>query len=207
MRKKAEEDAANVDADHVEDVAPPLGNSLSIGTLNVSDHSFAGKHDTTVKVKFTLSIHPELAERSALFSLISKFGAVDESTIVFSVKPSKKAPQKPAKFGTAIVEFKQIRDAFGAVCASNRKDRGMEGVEVTWVAGKEPPILGWLRGQGMLGGSETTKATSSSTNATPSSGDLLAALNAKIAKSKPQASFSSFPESFVSRAFLSVRCI
>ena len=150
-----------------------------------------------------MAAHPELAERSAISSLMSRFGAIDDNTIILSVKPSKKAPHKPPKYGTAVVEFKQIGDAFGAVCASSSKDRGMHNVEVTWVEGKEPPILGWLKRQGLLGSTASERKAQSPSPSAPASKtseDLLASLNAKIAKSKSASSFASFPDSFVSIA-------
>ncbi|KAF8714226.1 hypothetical protein AX14_012867 [Amanita brunnescens Koide BX004] len=112
--------------------------------------------DTTVRVKFAIKAHPELTEPSAIASLLSQFGPSDSDLIVVSVRGSKKASagaeDKKAKYGTALVPFKQIGDAFAAVCASGRQDRGLDGVEVSWVGGKEPQILGWLKKMGKLGG-------------------------------------------------------
>ena len=67
------------------------------------------------------------------------------------MKPPKKAPQKPPKYATALVPFQRIGDAFNAVSASGRADRGLAEVEVSWAEGNEPAVLGWLRSQGKLG--------------------------------------------------------
>ncbi|KAK0449119.1 DnaJ-domain-containing protein [Armillaria borealis] len=79
-------------------------------------------NDTTVRVKFSLSGHPDLTTPEALAA----------ETIVLSLKASKKAPSKPPKYGTGLVPFKRIGDAFAAVCASGREDRGLKGIEISW---------------------------------------------------------------------------
>ncbi len=102
-----------------------------------------------------MKVHPELTEPSAIASLLSRFGASDTDLIVVSLKGSKKASagteDKKPKYGTALVPFKQIGDAFAAVCASGKPERGLNGIEVSWVGGKEPQILGWLKKMGKLG--------------------------------------------------------
>ena len=113
----------------------------------------AGHLDTTVKLKYDLSSRPTLTTASALESLLSQFGAVDDSSIVISLKPPKKAPTKPPKTGIALVPFKQIGDAFAAICASGKASSKLEGVDITWAAGSEPKIIGWLKLKGMLGSS------------------------------------------------------
>ncbi|RDB30004.1 Pre-mRNA-splicing factor cwf23, partial [Hypsizygus marmoreus] len=107
--------------------------------------------DTTVRVKYTLKSHPDLTTAAAIARLLSPFGATDTDSIVLSLKALKKAANKPPKFGTALVPFKQIGDAFAAVCASGRAERGLDGIEIGWVGGKEPPILVWLKKMGKLG--------------------------------------------------------
>ncbi|KAJ6482166.1 hypothetical protein C8R47DRAFT_1322071 [Mycena vitilis] len=106
--------------------------------------------DTTVRLRFKLSAHPNLTTPTALTALLAPFGATDADSIVISSKAPKKSPDKPAKHATALVPFKQIGAAFAAVCASRRADRGLDGVEVGWVGGKEPEILGWLKKMGKL---------------------------------------------------------
>jgi DnaJ family protein C protein 17 len=102
-----------------------------------------------------VKVHPELTEPSAIASLLSQFGPSDTDLIVVSLKGSKKASagteDKKPKYGTALVPFKQIGDAFAAVCASGKPERGLNGIEVSWVGGKEPQILGWLKKMGKLG--------------------------------------------------------
>ncbi|PPQ80570.1 hypothetical protein CVT25_001604 [Psilocybe cyanescens] len=147
--------------------------------------------DTTVRLKYRLKSHPTLTTPSAIASFLSRFGATDESSIVLS---------KPPKTGSALVPFKQIGDAFAAVCASERKESGMDGVKITWVNSKEPDILGWLRKMGKLGSVGTgtsNESTSNSNVATPSRDDGLKADLPQHQSHKPNASpFSSFPSTF-----------
>ncbi|TBU25255.1 DnaJ-domain-containing protein [Dichomitus squalens] len=108
----------------------------------------SGPLDTTVRVKYTLSAHPTLTDASALGALLAAHGAVDEPSIVLSLKPA--LPKKP-KRGTALVPFKQIRGAFAAVCASGRPEYRLEDIEISWAEGKEPELIGWLKKMGQLG--------------------------------------------------------
>ncbi|KAJ6557987.1 hypothetical protein B0H19DRAFT_1261554 [Mycena capillaripes] len=147
--------------------------------------------DTTIRLKFKLSAHPNLTTPAALAALLAPFGATDADSIVISAKAPKKSPDKPPKHATALVPFKQIGDAFAAVCASGRADRGMDGIEVGWVGGKEPEILGWLKKMGKLSAQPPPPpppATSSPPGAT-----------AQLPQTAPSATaslFSSFPTSF-----------
>lgn len=105
------------------------------------------------------------------------------------LKSSKKAPNKPPKHGTALVPFKKIGDAFAAVCASGRPERGLSGIEVGWVGGKEPQILGWLKKMGQLGAPVLPSSTAS----------ISQKVDAPQSKTSSSASaFSSFPDTFVS---------
>ena len=65
----------------------------------------------------------------------------------------KKASLGEVKLGTALVPFKRIGDAFAAVCASEIKERGLEGVQITWAgnSGEEPELIAWLKRRGKLG--------------------------------------------------------
>lgn len=74
--------------------------------------------DTTVRLKYALKDHPDLTTPLAIATLLSPFGQTDADSIVISLKAAKKALDKPPKYGTALVPFKQIGDAFAAVCAS-----------------------------------------------------------------------------------------
>ncbi|KAF5383514.1 hypothetical protein D9615_003613 [Tricholomella constricta] len=107
--------------------------------------------DTTVRLKYNLKAHPDLMTSESIAQLMATFGQTDTDSIVLSLKPPKNAANKPVKFGTALVPFKQIGDAFAAVCASGKLERGLNGIEVGWVGGKEPPILVWLKKMGKLG--------------------------------------------------------
>lgn len=65
----------------------------------------------------------------------------------------KKTTLDEVKFGTALVPFKRIGDAFAAVCASGVKERGLEGIEIVWAANsrEEPELITWLKNNGKLG--------------------------------------------------------
>jgi DnaJ family protein C protein 17 len=121
-----------------------------------------------------------------LAALLAAFGATDTESIVISSKAPKKSPDKPPKHATALVPFKQIGDAFAAVCASGRADKGMEGIEVSWVGGKEPDILVWLKKMGKLAAQPPPPASSSQ-------GTAQLPQTAPTASASP---FSSFPASF-----------
>ncbi|KAF8183173.1 hypothetical protein BJ912DRAFT_1023267 [Pholiota molesta] len=96
--------------------------------------------DTTVRLKYPLKTYPNLTTPSSIAAFLSRFGATDEPSIVLSssIKPKTDAekPTKAPKTGSALVPFKQIGEAFAAI---------------TWVNGKEPQVLGWLRRMGKLG--------------------------------------------------------
>lgn len=109
----------------------------------------AGQLDTTVRLKYTLTVQPTLSSASSLAALLSPLGAIDSASIVLSIKPNKKNPSKPGKNVTAVVPFARIEGAFAAVTSSGLKEKGLEGVEVTWVNG-EPELIGWLRAKGKL---------------------------------------------------------
>ncbi|KAG9313378.1 hypothetical protein JVU11DRAFT_5696 [Chiua virens] len=118
-----------------------------------------GPYDTTIRVKFTLSTFPSLGEASALASHLKRFGRVDEGAVVLSIKPKKSskksgmdegAPGKGQKVVNAVIPFAQIGSAFAVISSGPAlKEQGME---VSWIGGSEPPILGWLRDRGELGG-------------------------------------------------------
>jgi DnaJ homolog subfamily C member 17 len=110
------------------------------------------------------------------------------------MKAPKKAPNKPPRHGVALVPFKKIGDAFAAVCASGREERGLKGVEVTWVGGKEPMILGWLKKKGLLG--PTSAAPGLSTDPIPGT-IKTGRLPQEQTSSKNAGAFSSFPDTFV----------
>lgn len=127
---------------------------------------------------------PDLGVWIALFANV-----YDTATVVFSMKSSKKAPSKPPKYATALAPFTSIGAAFAAVEASGRADRGLEGVEVSWAGGPEPPLIGWLKKKGMLGSGEVK---------TSAKGKPLPPTSASTSSVDGGDSFSSFPTSFVS---------
>ena len=130
----------------------------------------------------------------AIANLLTQFGDIDTASIVLALKPPKKAPTKPAKFGTALVPFKQIGSALGAVASTGRTERGLEGIDITWAGGSEPPILDWLKKQGKLG---TPKPPSPP----PVVRDAPEAELPQAEKPKAECGtpFSTFPSSFVSQ--------
>ncbi|KAK7040206.1 hypothetical protein VNI00_010012 [Paramarasmius palmivorus] len=153
--------------------------------------------DTTVRVKYTLTDHPELTTAESLSKLLKSFGETDTETIVLSLKPPKKAPHKPPKYGTALVPFKRIGDAFAAVCASSRAERGLNGIEIGWVGGKEPQILGWLKKMGKLGPGGITSGTPEESKIPAVDRNAEKASLPQMQSSSGSAgSFSSFPETF-----------
>ncbi|KAJ7245176.1 hypothetical protein B0H12DRAFT_1128040 [Mycena haematopus] len=145
--------------------------------------------DTTIRLKYKLSVHPQLTTQAALETLLASFGATDTESIVISSKAQKKSPDKPTKHTTALVPFKQIGDAFAAVCASGRADKGMDGIEAGWVGGKEPEILVWLKKMGKL--SAQPLPPPSSSPQVPGTAQL-----PQTAPSASSSPFSSFPTSF-----------
>lgn len=110
-----------------------------------------GDLDTTVRLKYPLATHPTLTTPDALAAFLSPFGDVDKSSIILSMKPPKNAPENPPKRATALVPFLRIGDAYAAVCASGKREKGMEAVDLGWAGTEEPPVLGWLRKKGKLG--------------------------------------------------------
>ncbi|TFK34436.1 DnaJ-domain-containing protein [Crucibulum laeve] len=176
--KKMEEERLRAMAprEEEEDMPPPL------------DHL-----DTTVRLKYSLKTHPNLITTESIAALLSSFGATDTDSIVLSLKAPKKNADKPPKFGTALVPFKQIGDAFAAVCASGRAERGLHGVEIKWVGGKEPQILGWLKKMGKL---STPTALSRSTSAAGNEGSNVKAKLPQMQSTGDASLFSSFPSTF-----------
>ncbi|KAG7100047.1 hypothetical protein E1B28_001832 [Marasmius oreades] len=155
--------------------------------------------DTTVRIKYNLAEHPTLTNPEAIAALFKSFGETDTETIVVSLRPPKKAPHKPPKYGTALVVFKRIADAFAAVCASGRLERGLNAIEVGWVGGKEPQILSWLKKMGVLGTplSSASTSTTSTTRTEEIKPDApKASLPQMQTTSSTPGKFSSFPENF-----------
>lgn len=159
-----------------------------------------GQLDTTVKLRYTLSTHPDLTSSSAVASLLAQFGEIDVDSVVLSLRPPKKAPMKPPKGGTSLIPFRKIGSAFAAVSASGVRERGLEGINVSWAGGEEPPILAWLKKKGKLGSAidlkknETSKVTNS--GRPPPGGGLGIDLNIRAASPEGSA-YSSFPEVLV----------
>ncbi|KAH0582743.1 hypothetical protein H2248_010657 [Termitomyces sp. 'cryptogamus'] len=153
---------------------------------------FLGSMDTTVRLKYSLKSHPKLTTAEAIAKVLAPFGQTDDDSIVLSLKSSKKAAHKPPKFGTALVPFKQIGDAFAAVCASGRPERGLDNIEIDWVGGKEPPILIWLKKMGKLG----APSPPVSSVQTPHSVKEERAEVLQAQPTKDSSSFSTFPASF-----------
>jgi hypothetical protein len=152
-----------------------------------------GSLDTTVRLKYTLTIHPTLTTATSLSTLLSRFGHTDTDTIRILLKPPKRAPEK---FATAVVEFKQIGDAFAAVCASGRADRGLAGVQIDWAEGAEPQILGWLKKRGVLSGLDASVGKRQ--DKTPVNKQTTKAQLPQMQNKSESSAFSSFPDTLVS---------
>lgn len=164
-----------------------------------------GGLDTTVRLKYALSAHPELTTVASLAALLAQFGPVDASAVILSLKPPKKAPLKPPKYAVALVPFTQVGAAFAAVAASARPERGLAGVDVSWVGGAEPALIAWLKRRGALGSAPAPAAATSDapapaegaaepTGARPAFRFADAPSKSASGSSSP---FSSFPDSFV----------
>lgn len=180
-----------------EDAPPALGVSILYRSFFqfVPIYICLGEMDTTVRVKYTLVNHPTLISPQSLSTFLSQFGSTDCESIVLSLKPPKKSPDKPAKFATALVPFNKIGDAFAAVCASGREDRGLGNIDIGWPGGKEPEILGWLKKNGKLGGETKTTATAQSGTTGGKEKANTPQFRSLPADSSP---YSSFPSTFVS---------
>lgn len=160
--------------------------------------NITGTLDTTVRLKYPLNSHPTLTTPESLTALLSQFGATDTSEVVLSLKPS---PPKNPKRGTALISFKQIGDAFAAVCASGRAERGLKDIEISWAEGKEPELIGWLKKMGKLGGAPKQELSTPSKPVPTSSSSQIRSSGTLPGQSKPASGstpFSTFPASFVS---------
>jgi len=118
-----------------------------------------GPLDTTVRLKYSAIALPHLTTPESLATLLKPFGRTDTDSIVLSIKTKtskkKKSSSDEVKLGTALVPFKRIGDAFAAVCASGVRERGLEGIQISWAGngGGEPELIGWLKRYGKLGAS------------------------------------------------------
>ncbi|KAF7798467.1 hypothetical protein EIP86_009688 [Pleurotus ostreatoroseus] len=157
-----------------------------------------GTLDTTVRLKYPLSSRPTLTTPESLSNLLSQFGATETSEIVVSLKP---LPPKKPKRGTALVAFKQVGDAFAAVCASGRAERNLQDIEVSWAEGKEPELIGWLKKMGKLGGPSRPGSNISPPKPTPAAASVsqIPSNGTPPEQSKSASDstpFSTFPASF-----------
>lgn len=173
---------------------PTLGVCSSFPDRARYTHPSVGTLDTTIKLKWSLASRPSLTKPEDLSSLLAPFGATETSDIVISLKPP---PPKKAKRGTALVPFKQIGDAFAAVCSSGTAARGLQDVEVSWAEGNEPELIDWLKKMGKLGSTQLSVPSTAATSPPPATPSF----NAPVAAATPLASsspFSSFRTTFVS---------
>lgn len=129
--------------------------------------------------------------------LLAQFGRTDEALTILSVKPAKSSKSKDR--ATAVVPFHKIGDAFAAVCASGRAERGLDGVEISWAGekGKEPEILGWLRKRGELGTTEISGVELGLTSPLPTASSTSAETPQSKIRDPGMSTYSSFPSSFV----------
>jgi DnaJ family protein C protein 17 len=191
-----------------EEAPPAMGGVFLAKSFLRNSYSVIDPLDTTIRLRYPLKTYPNLTTPAAISTFLSRFGATDESSIVLSLSLKSKTGSdkldKPPKTGSALVPFKQIGDAFAAVCASGRKELGMDGLKVTWVNGKEPAILGWLRKMGKLGSIGTgTGFEKKSTSPSPMDTGIKADPPQNQTRDSSSTPFSSFPSSFVG-FFLSI---
>jgi DnaJ family protein C protein 17 len=202
--REEEAERTRMQADE-EDIPPVIG-AYTVRYPNFILIYSTGALDTTIRLKYTLNNHPTITTPASLKSLLSPFGPTDEALMFLSLKPPKKHPDKPAKYATAIVPFNKIGDAFAAVCASGREERGLKGIEVGWAGDKEkePEIIGWLRRKGKLGANGQGKSASKSTTPTADGAEVKADTPQSKTRPSESSAYSSFPSSFV-RAIYSYR--
>lgn len=148
----------------VTDEPPSLGayQVTLVHPLNPLIRRNPGPLDTTVRLRYSATALPHLTTPESLAALLQPFGDTDKDSIVLSIKTKtskkKKTSSDEVRMGTALVPFKRIGDAFAAVCASEIKERGLEGVQITWAgnSGEEPQLIAWLKRHGKLGVSAQT---------------------------------------------------
>lgn len=166
--------------------------------------------DTTVRLKYSLKSHPDLTTKEAIAAFLSPFGAVDVESIVFSLKTkAKKGKAKSTDsaptHATALVPFKTIGDAHAAVCASISASAGVaskidfKNMEIGWVNGKEPLILGWLKKMGKIASptarsEATSRVPSPPTNPSGNSTPSFSFVQSEDVENKKTGAFSSFPD-------------
>lgn len=157
MQQREEE--ARKASEPILDEPPSLGMSEKLlHPFGVSaNHRHVGPLDTTVRLKYSATALPHLTTPESLAALLEPFGKIDTDSIVLSIKTKaskkKKSSSDEVKLGTALIPFRRIGDAFAAVCASGLKERGLEGVQISWAgnSGGEPELIGWLKRHGKLG--------------------------------------------------------
>jgi DnaJ homolog subfamily C member 17 len=144
LNRKEEQKLRDIESTETFKLGEKLG-EFPVLFVRYAYRTTSGPLDTTVRVKYPLSRHPTLTTASSLASVFSSFGNVDMSSIVISMRPSKKAPHNPPKFATALIPFEKIGQAHAAVCASGMGAKGLKDIEVSWAEGKEPKALDALK--------------------------------------------------------------
>lgn len=139
---------------------------------------------------------------SELSKQFSSFGSLDSDAILISNPLTKAAasakPSKKPKKATAVIPFRQIGAAFAAVSATGEASKGLEGVDVSWAGGAEPPILSWLREHGELGKwQQKQSAYATARSKSPEENGARMNLPKISENTSALAPFSSFPSSFV----------
>ena len=165
LREQREKELQQREQEASKAAEPTVDEPPSLGTCQATSlypwsreiHYDTGPLDTTVRVKYSATALPHLTTPESLAALLEPFGDIDKDSIVLSIKTKtlkkKKTPSNETRLGTALVPFKRIGDAFAAVCASDIRERGLEGVQVTWAgnSGEEPELIAWLKRHGKLG--------------------------------------------------------
>jgi len=109
------------------------------------------------------------------------------------LKPPKDKPNSAPKFATAVLLFKKVEDAFGAVGASGREERNLKDVQVDWVGG-EPEYVKKLRETGVLGGTRTTDSSKIGAPSRPAPFDASFFTRSLGRNTSTGGAFSSFPD-------------
>lgn len=121
--------------------------------------------------------------------------------VKLKLKPPKDKPNAAPKFATAVLLFKRVEAAFGAVGASGREDRNLKDVQVDWIGG-EPEYIKKLREKGALESGKSSGASGKADNP-PKSTPFASSLFSRLAGRTPLSggTFDSFPDLVSTRLY------
>ncbi|KAL5496041.1 hypothetical protein ACEPAH_3134 [Sanghuangporus vaninii] len=120
----------------------------------------------TIGMLLHASSHPNLTTSDAFVTLLNQFSAIHVSSVVLSLKLQRK-------------HRRNLRNQWSG-------GFGLDRVDVEWVEGMDPPILGWLKRKGMLGTRRTTSDEQvQERNSSPPKTGKTEALLANVSQSLP----------------------